>query len=143
MNMKNNLSTLALAIGLSALAGSSQLMAQETRETGNIPFSFQVGSEHLAAGDYVIARSSATGTLMLRNQDTRVAKLGPLQIPGTQNSKNESKLVFHKYGERYFLAEVWFGDDPTVHVLPMSKAEKEYAMDLGGKQPQTVYLAMR
>jgi hypothetical protein len=138
-----NLSTLALAIGLSALAGSSQLMAQDIREKGDIPFAFQVGDKTLVAGTYTVARTQLNGVITLCDEETRTMMMTPLQVPAGQNRNNQSKLVFRKYGDRYFLAEVWFADDSVVHALPKSKLEKEYAYDIHVGKPQIVYLSMR
>jgi hypothetical protein len=39
------------------------------------------------------------------------------------NSKSSPRLVFHKYGDQYFLAAVW-GADEMGHALPESNRER-------------------
>ena len=141
--MTKTFSTLALTIGLSGLAGGSLAMAQDVRETGNVPFDFQVGSQHLSAGTYNVSRPAYSGVLRLQNTASRTSTLAAMPISSGVNRNAESKLVFHKYGDRYFLAEVWFGDDSVGHALPKSKMEKEYAVQLHIGKPEAIYLAMR
>jgi hypothetical protein len=54
-----------------------------------------------------------------------------------------AKMVFHKYGDRYFLYQVWYGDRRGME-LGESKHEKE--LKLAGNQgsaPQEVVVALR
>jgi len=39
----------------------------------------------------------------------------------------EGKLIFHRYGDRYFLSQMWMPGNPTGRELPPSKAELETA----------------
>ena len=41
-----------------------------------------------------------------------------------------ARLVFHRYGERYFLAEVWNGVDNTGRQLRQSQEERAAAGEL-------------
>lgn len=139
--MKTNFLTLAAAIGFAAMTGTGY--SQELRENGTVPFDFQVGTQHLSAGTYTVSRATVSGAMQLQNSQNHTNMVAPLQIPIGMNKQHEAKLVFHKYGERYFLAEVWFDNDPIGHALPKSKVEKEYAAQMHVTKPQVVYLAMR
>jgi hypothetical protein len=138
-HMTKQFSTLVVALGLAA---GSSLMAQDMTERGTVPFEFQVGAKHLDAGTYDVSRA-ANGILTLHNRDSRTSSVAPMPISSGVNEKAESKLVFRKYGDRYFLAEVWFGHDRAGHALPPSKMEKEYALQLHVDKPEIIYLAMR
>jgi hypothetical protein len=48
-----------------------------------------------------------------------------LTNPIRPNKTNEqARLVFHRYGERYFLAEVWSGSDGAGRQLLKSREER-------------------
>jgi hypothetical protein len=137
--MTKYFSTCILSLGITA--GSSLLVAQDVRERGNISFEFQVSVRHLPAGTYDVSRAP-DGVLTLQNTDSRTSTVTPMPISNGGNKNAESKLVFHNYGDHYFLTEVWFGDDRAGHALPQSKMEKEYALQLHVGKPQIIYLAM-
>lgn len=43
---------------------------------------------------------------------------------GACMSSQRGKVVFHRYGNRYFLSEVWIGGESTGRVCVQSRAEK-------------------
>jgi len=122
--MKTNLMQTAVAILALAPAGYAQ-SAQELKVT--VPFDFVAGSRALAAGQYTISQAgnpsavvirsagSATGVIMIAN---RVA------FPGRQEF---GKLVFHRYGNHYFLSEVWGTDQDMGSQVPKAAQERELA----------------
>lgn len=72
----------------------------------NVPFDFTVGETTLAAGNYAIASATAAGDcLKITNTKAKGAAVR-LTIP-LNGEVQHGKLVFHRYGQRYFLAEVW------------------------------------
>ena len=80
--------------------------AQKTSATVNIPFSFTVDDVRLPAGEYVI--SSLTECLVIiRHVGGPEAKATITNYGSLTNSDGRSKLVFHKYGNAYFLAVAW------------------------------------
>jgi hypothetical protein len=93
---------------LLAASAASAAMAQ-TRPGDvivNVPFAFVVGSHQMQPGRYVVT-PAATG--LLRIYDTEVSN-NQLFLPVNSvqsNTPKDAKLVFHRYGDTYFLAEVW------------------------------------
>ena len=80
--------------------------AQKTSATVNIPFSFTVDDVRLPVGEYVI--SSLTECLVIiRHVGGPEAKATITNYGSLTNSDVRSKLVFHKYGNAYFLAAAW------------------------------------
>jgi hypothetical protein len=58
-------------------------------------------------------------------------------------TEQSPKLVFHKYGDRYFLYQVWNGDKRGME-LRESKYEKEAQIAANqGSAPQEVVVALR
>ena len=122
--MKNNALRILAVLGLAAVMAAPAAFAQLTV---NVPFDFTVSSKTLPAGQYEIAPTSGQHVLRIRHADGRgVALVSPLFSTG-RNPKNEAKLVFHRYGNQYFLSQVWGVAPGCMSELKLSKAEKEAA----------------
>lgn len=93
--------------------------------TVTIPFNFYVAGKTLPSGQYHIGRSTegAEG-LVLRGTDRRTGVF--VLTRGIQNEEvqRESKLVFRRYGDQYFLGEVWISGRSTGRELPSSRKER-------------------
>src|SRR5215510_1504220 len=89
----------------------------------NIPFDFMVSGKKLAAGTYTI-RSTAQHVLSIHSWNMKQGAFVTtmdLQV----SAENKPQLVFHRYGNQYFLAKVI---SPTGGIeVPKSKAEREAA----------------
>jgi hypothetical protein len=75
----------------------------------NIPFEFAAGSKTLPAGEYYVRRNieGARVVIQIRSIDgSRSLNLPIHAVTGT-DIQPESKLVFNKYGDHYFLSQVW------------------------------------
>lgn len=117
-----------LMFSLFAILAASSAQAQSAaRElTANIPFSFTIGDKTFAAGTYKIARlnqqSDATA-LVIKSTDGRAGRI-VLTIPIQANQAQEkARLVFNRYGDQYFLAQVWTQADNTGLELRRSRSE--------------------
>lgn len=93
----------------------------------DIPFDFAVGKAKMPAGQYTVERTYNTRILLIRNLDGRTGIFSG--IHGGQSSKkpSEAKLVFNRYGNQYFLSQVWEEGSTTAMQLPMSRAERKLA----------------
>jgi len=60
----------------------------------------------------------------------------PVRASATQD---EAKLVFHKYGDQYFLSQIWTTGDATGRELLMPRLERQLAKN--SIQRQTAILA--
>lgn len=90
----------------------------------NIPFDFMVGGKKLAAGEYTIERESIHGALVIRNWETKKG-VAAITHESQKGVNGKARLVFHRYGNQYFLTRVLgetMGND-----LPTSSAEREAA----------------
>jgi hypothetical protein len=109
--------------------------------TVKVPFEFSVGDKTLPAGDYLISRLSSDGTTVrISNQesDRNIAR----QTRSIQSSqpKEQSVLVFRRYGDQYFLAQVWLVGETTGREITPSASEKSLDNELAknNEQAQTV-----
>jgi hypothetical protein len=138
--MKRITAIALLAIASFAMAGNS--FAQSNGVRANVPFDFTVSNKLLPAGTYTIHRASS-GLIEIRNHDKPIAVLTIGNQDGN-TSPNGGKLVFHKYGDQYFLSEI-LSDWATMNVsVPRSKAETRVQLQQAMVHPTSeVYIATR
>ena len=119
---------LLAAAALTLVSAVATANAQESRtQVANIPFEFTVGETTLPAGDYNVSRLSSGEAIALRGTESAV-RLTSL-ITRTEPAK-QSKLVFHRYGNQYFLSEVWTAGYANGRKLVKSKAEQRIQRDM-------------
>lgn len=123
---------LALLAVMIVIAASVSANAQSLnyRLTANIPFDFSVGGQKLPAGKYWISRaqqSNGDTVVQIRSTDLH-SNTTRFTIPVlASNPVKESSLVFHRYGDEYFLAEIWPVGSETGRELLKTRAERELA----------------
>ncbi len=111
----------SLAAGFICTSAHAQGAAQAV--SVNVPFGFEIGSKHMAPGKYTISRSM-NDILEIRTRSDAALLLthGEQSYKPTANSK----LVFDRYGDHYFLRQVWFTPQDNMYVeCTESKAEKQ------------------
>jgi hypothetical protein len=98
---------LVLVVALAAATAAATTPAQSAnRVVANIPFEFSVGYKTMPAGEYQIRIvNSANDALLIQSADSKTSALRLSEATERQKNNKHAKLVFHRYGERYFLAE--------------------------------------
>jgi hypothetical protein len=123
--MKHIQRAIALS-GLLVLLTFSSALGQSDRQTIiNIPFNFTAGEKAFPAGTYVIERNSkdSDGVWVLRHQDA--GKTFLLTRPVRANETQEdTKVVFRRYDDLYFLSEFWTAGDQTGREIQISNRER-------------------
>jgi hypothetical protein len=130
--MKNVVAKFGLLVVLTIVAAGASANAQslQYRVTANIPFDFSVAGQKLPAGKYFINRAQqGDGDMVVQIRSTDGhSNVTRLTIPiSAYNPVNKSKLVFNRYGDDYFLSEIWPAGSATGRELPKSRAEREVA----------------
>jgi hypothetical protein len=93
----------------------------------NIPFDFTAGSRSLPAGEYTITAMGDAGTLLLiAGSGSSKAFVIPHGVE-TLAAPTSSKLVFNRYGNRYFLSQIWVQGERRGCELPRTRFEQEMA----------------
>jgi hypothetical protein len=107
------------------LLAAGSLNAQISRPVkATIPFDFTAGSVDLPAGEYTVGMTGTLGNLLIRGEGTQGMFLGSQAVQANSRPAG-SKLVFHRYGDRYFLSQIWAQGEERGSELPMTKVEKE------------------
>ena len=86
-----------------------------------MPFAFQNGPQHFSAGRYTISMDSQNVAIIRGASRSGVALAGFDE--DIQPSKT-TRVVFRKYGDKYFLHEIWVEGDTSHTYFPPSKQEK-------------------
>ena len=114
-----------LYVALLVVAPTLMAQTKHGDVVADIPFSFVVGEGHFAAGHYILSPvNESTLRLEGAGHQGRFVGTNMTQRPA---SDNRCKLVFHRYGESYFLSQVWTTGNQRGRELPRSRAERELA----------------
>lgn len=87
----------------------------------DVPFAFSAAGENFPAGHYIVAQQ--VDMIKIFNRHTQ-----PVYVPthsALRTKADGSKLVFHHYGESYFLSVVWITGSNSGKELFPSAAERE------------------
>jgi len=133
-----------LGLFLVLAVGSVQAQSEGSLEV-NIRFDFQVGNKVLPAGEYTVRRLSQN-SMIVESADGSERVIA--QVPGRVErgrKTNSEKMVFHQYGDQYFLTQVWMTRDGDGRELATSKAEREaskaQSLSRGDQKLRTVEVA--
>lgn len=120
---------LALIVGLSFVSAVVSAQGQSTQAVAQVPFKFIVGDKTLPSGQYTVKALSDTNkaALVIRGTSSAIRLTNAIQ---PNKNKTQARLVFHRYGERYFLSEVWMGADSTGRQLMQSGQERSIEREL-------------
>ena len=125
---------LALVIGASVSS-----FAQDANMRAHVPFAFSVSDSAFPAGDYSLSQLSQN-TWIVRNLSGKEAVTAAARPDGTNSDESVAKLVFKKYGERYFLSKVWCEGLTTSIAEPKAERAIEIQMTSNNLKPETVYV---
>src|SRR5688572_16622635 len=120
MRLRNSIG--ALVLGVLVLLTAMQAAAQDRVLTADIPFEFTVCKEQLPAGEYRIEPfSRAKPSIMIfRSEDNRLVEIVCTNdVQGTKLPA-AGKLIFNRYGNQYFLTEMWFPGERTGSLVTKS-----------------------
>jgi hypothetical protein len=122
--MKYATRMLAIVVTLMPLLASAQLSSNGM--VAKVPFQFRAGNTVIPAGQCDVQRAGTDPrTLLIRNSSGKVALFTMARTVTATKGSSGSALIFHKYGERYFLSGIRVAGSPIAYQLPEGKAEAE------------------
>ena len=111
-----------------------------------IPFDFVVRGKTLPAGNYEIKRinDSPEGLVIRDINDKHEQVMFVTESVEAKAIPNESEVIFHRYGDSYFLSEVFTAGEETGQELAPSRAERRLRREVASNkaEPETVALAV-
>lgn len=138
--LRSSLLACAFAVGVLASTPSAAAQNSYSKVKADIPFAFQVGSQHMPAGTYdinvlagpqVLLRGpgNAGGFLLMNTTES-------LQVP------SKGKITFARYGNKYFLHQIWTEGNRQGRECVKSRAEKEILLSQNNQAPTLVEIAL-
>jgi hypothetical protein len=134
-------SLIASALMIGSLASTQFASAQSPTPLAevNIPFAFQTTNRSLPAGKYRIDLES-NHLVLLR---------GPRQVGGfvmshdaiRTHAPERGTVVFDRYGDKYYLRQIWTAGNTVGLECPRSRAEKESLQAKNKQAPDSFELA--
>ncbi len=137
--MKDHALRIFVVLGLAVLAATPAAFAQLKAD---IPFDFTVSAKTLPAGQYEIAAINSQNVLRIKQTEGRAVVLVVPLCFTARGWTAQTKLVFHRYGDQYFLSQIWGVAPGSMSELTASKAEKEL-MAASAKAGTTTVAAIR
>jgi len=124
--VKRNLLVIALSVPLLLSAAAH---AQTTQLKVTVPFEFTAGNTVLPAGEYNIRSMGAWGgpALSVLNVNSNAGTIVLSASSRSQKPTADAKLVFRRYGQQYFLAEVWNRHSSDGNQIQISSRQTELA----------------
>jgi hypothetical protein len=127
--------TLLSAVLLLTSVASAQGQSLAHRARFNIPFDFAFGEKKLPAGQYAIGRAVHTSDDITLSISDRAGRSKALQLSNAviaTRPNTRAVLVFHRYGDQYFLSQVWQAGATSGREFPESKQERNLQKQLAG-----------
>ena len=92
-----------------AFAAAAQAQTALNYKTFAVPFSFKVGDKVLPAGEYRITAENQV--VRVQKTDGKEAAVTLTQrTRGANHNLSDAKLTFRRYGDQYYLSQVWLPD---------------------------------
>lgn len=127
-----------------ALLAAAPLVMAQSRVTAEIPFAVTVHDREYSAGEWEILRLPAhTFTVRAISSDLResfVLVMNSFEERTGRNGQWPAKLVFNRYGDKYFLSEIHFGQQHYGYAVP---GKQEKALRVAGVKPARTWIFAR
>jgi hypothetical protein len=106
------------------------------------PFPFSVGNNTFAAGDYMITRQGHLKLIFCNQENHTAASVSVLPASSHKYGNGHARVVFHRYGDQYFLAIVSEGSMDSSFGMYTSNQEKQLANASPQKPVTTVSVVL-
>lgn len=127
-------------VGLGLLLATASAYAQNINLKANVPFNFVATAGTLPSGEYMLHSVDRSGNAIAisgTGQKTSIFLATPCLSRKAVQSAVQGKLVFTRYGDQYFLSEIWMEGSTVGHKLPKTRRQVEIAKN---QTPQQVVI---
>ena len=129
----------ALAFAIAVVSANAQ---HANTVLANIPFEFVVGDKKLPAGRYTLrSANQPRDALIIQGVKNGQSAIRMISSTAQEKEGTDARLVFHRYGQNYFLAEVWNGESDGLR-LAKSNQERSIKRELAAI-PSKIDLSQR
>jgi hypothetical protein len=118
-----HIAAIALFVVASFLT-AGKAIAQDHAVQATVPFNFTINGTTLPAGNYTLGSDISSPHLLKITDRQKGAHAMVMTQPSSAGNQQANVLVFHRYGNEYFLSEIR-SDASSMYVrIPTSKQEK-------------------
>lgn len=119
-------SLLAIAILLTMFSATTARAQSDGLIVANIPFNFMIRDRALPAGEYLFAvvQLGGANTLKIQSADGHTTIFVLTRSASVKAAKDEPTLVFNRYENQYFLAQVYGVEEGALQQLARPRAEE-------------------
>lgn len=107
----------------------------------DIPFTFVAGGVHLPAGHYHVYHPGDPYLIVIEKDDGLARAMAYVHPSTTNADESSTRLVFNRYGNQYFLSQVWTEPDQQVHQSFRCQSEENLMAQAG--KPELVVVAAK
>jgi hypothetical protein len=134
-----------LSVATLGVALAASLAAQTVSITASVPFEFMVAGRSMPAGDYTVGSVfPETGSAIhVSNGNSNVVSLVIRSNTNSNERTGQVSLIFHRYGDQYFLSRIVDGSRGARLELPVSRTEKELSKTANLEKFETVAVLAR
>jgi len=144
--MKNKVLTTIASIALFTTLAAGSIYAQSADVIKvNVPFDFAVSSKTLPAGKYYLRRSIEGSRIVLQiisKDDSQGVYLPTTHPVRTLDTQGESKLVFNRYGDQFFLSQVWIAGSTDGQELTKTSKERSLRREMAKRSAKEQTIAI-
>lgn len=139
--MNRKLVGILMTLAVSLLVSVPNTYAQNVA-TATVPFAFTVGQSEMPAGTYTISHLSPA-VIAVRDTKTGKSVMSLVRPESSGKSDATPKLLFNKYGDKYFLSRVSPGFGSSPMQLPTSGLERELRIAATRGAPEQTVIAAK
>jgi hypothetical protein len=116
---------MALTVTMLPMFAVAQFKSSD-KIVAQVPFEFVVANKPVPAGEWTVQAATADARLVtIRNGEAKMSLLANISPVETRKTAGAPALVFHKYGDRYFLYGMKIEGTDILYRMPVNKAEAE------------------
>lgn len=132
----------ALTMLVLALVVNLPVVNAQSKAKADVSFAFNVAQSSLPNGTYTISVVNGN-EMQIQNDQTNATVFLIAQHKESLKPQNP-RLVFHKYSNKYFLVEAWYGSNAGIEI-PAGKLEREMRAAASKSSPhaEEVVVALR
>jgi hypothetical protein len=130
----------ALLLSVFTLSTTAVLAQAHQTLKASVPFNFIINKQVYPAGDYTIETVYLAGSqsLKLQSTDGHLTAFLPTRTMKIEASQTEARLVFNKVADRYFLAQVFAGEEKVTNQILASNCQSKLAKRIEASQKATL-----
>jgi hypothetical protein len=129
--LKNRAAVVVAALTFALVSPALKAQSMPQRMQVIVPFGFEAGAAHFSPGRYIL---STQGEDLLLIQDSNRSALTMSRNEDSQKPATKSMVIFHRYGNHYFLSEIWRKGEAEHVRCAESKAERRISREVNADQ---------